>query len=100
MTSVAVVAASSRTTRRSRHSISVRRGRFVLLGHGRRVRLVANVRNVAALFPTMRIRSRNRREDIRLSVARFAARAVTDKRVIANCRLVAEASGRVGRLVQ
>lgn len=100
MTSVEVVGASSRTTLRSRHSISGPRVRLDRLEHVRLVLPVANVPNVAAMIPTMRLRSRDRRGAIRLNAVRIAARVVTDRRVIANCRLAAEASGRLRPLVR
>ena len=100
-TSAVDVAGSSRTTRRSRHSISVPRVRHVPLGHVRLVLPVANVRNVAAMIPTMRLRSRDRRGATRHSAVRLAARAVTTaRRVIANCRLAVEASERLLHLVR
>ena len=90
--------ASSRTTRRSRHSTSGPRVRLAPLDHVRLVRPVVNARNVAAMFPTMRLHSRNRRGATRLSAVRLVDRAVTDKRAIANCRLAAEGSDRLSHL--
>lgn len=84
-TSVAAVAALSRTTRRSPPSIDVPR-----VVH---VRRAARVRNDVALFRTMSPH-RNQRAVIRLSVVRLADRAATVKQVIESCPLVAEASGR------
>ena len=97
MTSAVVVVASSRTTRQSRHSISVPHVRLAPLEHVRLDRPVAIARNVAAMFPTMRLRSRDQREVIPLNAVRPAARAVTDKREIVNCRLVVEVNGRLHR---
>lgn len=97
MTSVEDVGASSRTTRRSRHSANVPRVRHVLLDHVRLGRPEAIAHNVGDMHPTMRRRSRNRREATRLSADRFADRAATDKRAIANCRLADEASDRLRR---
>lgn len=100
MTSAEDVADSSQTTHRSRHSTSVPRVRLDPLDHVRLVRSVANDHNAAVMFPTMRLHSRDRREATRHSAVRLAARAVTDKREIANCRLVVEVSERLHRLVR
>lgn len=97
-TSEADVAALSRTTRRSHPSISVP---LVLPEpHVPLVVRAARVRSVAALFPTMPPGNRNRPEAIRLNVVRLADHAVTAKRAIANCRLVAEVNVRDHRRVR
>ena len=100
MTSEVDVVASSRTTRRNRRSISVLRGHRVPREHVRLDRLVASVRSVAVTFPTMRLRSKDRRVGTRLNAVRLADRAVMGKRAIANCRLAAEASGQLRRPVR
>lgn len=100
MTSAVDVGASSRKTRRSRPSVSVPHVRLVPPERVRLVRLVENVRSVAVMFPTMRLRSKDRRVGTRLSAVPLAAHVVTDKRAIANCRLAAEASDQLLRLVR
>ncbi len=100
MTSAEDVAGSSPTTHRSRHLISVPRVRLARLARVHLVWPVANVRSAVVTFPMMRTRSKDRLEVTRLSVVRFVARAVMDKRAIANFRLAVEVSGRHRRLVR
>ena len=100
MTSAVDVGASSRKTRRSRHSISVPHVRPARLEHVRLVRPVAIARNVAAMFPTMRLRSRDQRVGTRLNAVPLADRAVMGKRAIVNCQLAVEANDRLRRPVR
>lgn len=95
MTSAEDVAASSRTTHRSRHSINA-----LLAPHGRLGLLEARNRNVVDLFLTKRILSKDRPAAIRLNVVRFADRAATIKRPVANFPLAAEVNVRLLRCVR
>ena len=95
MTLAEDVAASSRTTHRSRHSINA-----LLAPHGRLGLLEARDRNVVDLFLTKRILSKDRPAAIRLNVVRFADRATTIKRPVANFPLAAEANVRLRRCVR
>lgn len=92
MTSAEDVAASSRMTPQRRHSISVPRA---LLGQ-----LEGRARSLVVLFPTMQVLNKDRRGAIPLNVVRFAARAATIKRPVANFPLAAEASVRLLRRVR
>ena len=93
MTSAEDVVASSRTTHRSRHSINA-----PLTFHGRLGLWETRDRNAVDLFLTKRILSKVRPAAIRLNVVRFADRAATIKRLVANFPLAAEVNVRLRRV--